>query len=111
MEPSVGAAVDGPSAADLGEDDERDPRGEVPRDAALALPAEDEEPLDLLEAAELLRSELGALRLPLAVAGVDQGRKERDALIAQLDDYLLPRLRRMAKPLFCTARRAVKQKS
>jgi len=88
------AAVDSPSAADL--EDERD---HLLRDAALALPAEDEDPLDLLEGAELVRSELGALRLPLLVAGVEQGRKERDALIAQLDDYLLPRLRRMDAPV------------
>ncbi len=67
--------------------------------AAPALPADDEEPLDLLEACELLRSELGALRLPLALPGVDQGRRERDILISQLDDYLLPRLRRMDAPV------------
>lgn len=67
--------------------------------ALLSLPGEHEEPLDLLEASELLRTELGALRLPLTLPGVDQGRRERDTLIAQLDDYLLPRLRRMDAPV------------
>ncbi len=72
---------------------------EADRQAAQYLPAQGEQPLDLLEATELLRSELGALRLPLEVPGVDEGRGEKDTLIAQLDDYLLPRLRRMDAPV------------
>ncbi len=67
--------------------------------AASQLPAEDEEPLDLLKATELLRSELVGLQLPLAVGEVDLGRRERDQLLTQLDDYLLPRLHRMDAPV------------
>lgn len=73
--------------------------GRDARKAALLLPTGDEEPLDLLDAAELLRSELAALRLPLAVPEAEVGRRERDQLLAQLDDYLLPRLRRMDAPV------------
>jgi hypothetical protein len=55
--------------------------------------------LDLLTAAEQLRAELASLRMPLSVPGVDAARAEHEALIAQLDDYLLPRLRRMDAPV------------
>ncbi len=60
---------------------------------------DDEASLDLLEVVEMLRAELGALRLPLATDEVEIGRRERDTLMAQLDDYLLPRLRRMDAPV------------
>ncbi|MFZ0157688.1 MAG: dynamin family protein [Kineosporiaceae bacterium] len=90
-EPVSGLAAGPPVASDLAQ--------EAGYEAAISLPADDEEPLDLLEAAELLRIELGALRLPLTAPGVEMGRKERDTLITQLDDYLLPRLRRMDAPV------------
>ncbi len=67
--------------------------------AAGYLPAQDEAPLDLLEATELLRGELSGLRLPLEVPDTEAGRIARDQLLAQLDDYLLPRLRRMDAPV------------
>ncbi len=59
----------------------------------------DEEPPDLLEAAELLRHEVASLQLPLEVEGAAAAREEREALLGQLDDYLLPRLRRLDAPL------------
>lgn len=90
MEQHVGAAY-----ASSGSADSADASAGMPR----SLPGDHDDPLDLLEASELLRTELGALRLPLTLAGVDQGRRERDILIAQLDDYLLPRLRRMDAPV------------
>jgi hypothetical protein len=58
-----------------------------------------DEPVDLLEAAELLRAEVAGLQLPLDVAGIAGARAEREALLGQLDDYLLPRLRRLDAPL------------
>ncbi|HEY7621487.1 MAG TPA: dynamin family protein [Solirubrobacteraceae bacterium] len=39
------------------------------------------------------------LELPLAVPGVETARRVRDELIAQIDDYLLPRLHNMDAPL------------
>ncbi len=91
QEPDSGLAPGAPAVAD--------PTEPIEPESSIILPADDEEPLDLLEASELLRIELGALRLPLVVPGVELGRKERDTLIAQLDDYLLPRLRRMDAPV------------
>ncbi len=61
-------------------------------------PAEDE-PIDLLEVVELLRTELDALRLPLQVPGAVAARQDRDQLIDQLDDYLLPRLHQIDAPV------------
>ena len=46
-----------------------------------------------------LRDALAGLALPLEVPGATQARKERDALVAQLDDYLLPRYARLDAPL------------
>ncbi len=60
---------------------------------------DDDAPVDLLEAAELLRADVAAVHLPLEVPGVAHARREREALLAQLDDYLLPRLRRLDAPL------------
>ncbi|MBC3762594.1 ABC transporter [Quadrisphaera oryzae] len=53
----------------------------------------------LLEPVERLRELVGGLELPLDAAGSDRARTERDQLLAQLDDYLLPRLRRLDAPL------------
>lgn len=53
----------------------------------------------LLDALERLRNRLVALPLPLRTSGVDTVRAERDAAVAQLDDYLLPRLRAHSAPL------------
>lgn len=60
--------------------------------------ASDDAP-DLLQAGERLREEVSALKLPLVVPDVETARTDRERLLAQLDDYLLPRLRRMDAPL------------
>jgi hypothetical protein len=54
---------------------------------------------DLLAAVAALQGELAALRLPLAAPGVDAARSTQANLLAHLDDYLLPRLRRMDAPV------------
>ncbi|UCN13517.1 dynamin family protein [Cellulomonas iranensis] len=53
----------------------------------------------LVAALETLRTRLGALVLALDAPGVDAARAERAAVLAQLDDYLLPRLRAQDAPL------------
>jgi energy-coupling factor transporter ATP-binding protein EcfA2 len=45
-----------------------------------------------------LRDDLAAVRLDLAVPGADEARRARDDLVAQVDDYLLPRLAQMEAP-------------
>ena len=57
------------------------------------------EPHDLLGATDLLRAEVAGIVLPLEVPGVDGARREHEALLGQIDDYLLPRLRRLDAPL------------
>jgi hypothetical protein len=54
---------------------------------------------ELPDAVGRLRDELGAVRLELDVPGVAEARKARDDLVAQADDYLLPRLRQMDAPV------------
>jgi hypothetical protein len=51
------------------------------------------------EQLEELRAALSQLELELDVAGAREARRERDELIAQIGDYLLPRLRQMDAPL------------
>jgi hypothetical protein len=46
-----------------------------------------------------LGERLRAVALELQVPGVEQGRRARDELVAQIDDYLLPRLTSMDAPL------------
>jgi hypothetical protein len=46
-----------------------------------------------------LRGAVEGLNLPLQVEGADQARHERAALLDQLDDYVLPRLRSLDAPL------------
>jgi len=46
-----------------------------------------------------LRDELAVLELGLATPGAPEGRRVRDELAGQIDDYLLPRLRQMDAPL------------
>ena len=45
-----------------------------------------------------LRDDLAAVRLDLPVPGADEARRARDDLVAQVDDYLLPRLAQMEAP-------------
>ncbi|MDR2722456.1 MAG: GTPase domain-containing protein, partial [Cellulomonadaceae bacterium] len=53
----------------------------------------------LLDALNALRGRLAALRLPLTVTGVEAARADKAAAIAQLDDYLIPRMRAEKAPL------------
>ena len=53
---------------------------------------------DLTEPLARLRDDLRAVRLELDVPGAEEARHARDDLIAQVDDYLLPRLRQMDAP-------------
>jgi energy-coupling factor transporter ATP-binding protein EcfA2 len=54
---------------------------------------------ELPEAVGRLRDELAAVRLELELPGAADARQARDDLIAQSDDYLLPRLRQMDAPV------------
>lgn len=53
----------------------------------------------LLAAVQMLREVVSAGRFPLDVTGVDQARRGQAQLVAQLDDYVLPRLRDIDAPL------------
>lgn len=63
--------------------------------AGTALPAD----ADLLAGLTALRDAVAHVRLPLAVAGVDDARRDARAILDELDDYLLPRVRQMGAPL------------
>ena len=47
---------------------------------------------------ERLRDELRSVRLGLELPDAAEARRVRDDLVAQVDDYLLPRLRQMEAP-------------
>ncbi|WP_030542523.1 dynamin family protein [Streptomyces albus] len=53
----------------------------------------------LLDALSALRDRVAALRFPLALPGAVRARQDRAELLAQLDDYLFPRLRAPEAPL------------
>jgi hypothetical protein len=53
----------------------------------------------LLPAVLALHDAVDRLTLPLEVDGVERARRERQALLDQLDDYVLPRLRSIEAPL------------
>jgi len=53
----------------------------------------------LLDALSALRDSVAAARFPLPLAGAPRARANRDELLAQLDDYLVPRLRDPEAPL------------
>jgi hypothetical protein len=53
----------------------------------------------LLGALDALRTQVDVLRLPLDSAAADEARTMREELLDQLDDYLLPRLRRLDAPI------------
>jgi len=55
--------------------------------------------VDLLTAVERLRMQIATLSLTLDVPDVAAARREREGMLSQLDDYLLPRLRRRDAPL------------
>src|SRR5829696_6145944 len=54
---------------------------------------------DATEPLVRLRDDLRSTRLELEVPGAEEARRARDELVAQVDDYLLPRLRRMEAPV------------
>jgi hypothetical protein len=53
----------------------------------------------LLDALTRLRDALAGVALGLEAPGADEGRRLRGEVVAQIDDYLLPRLRQMDAPL------------
>ncbi len=53
---------------------------------------------DLTGPLERLRDDLRKVRLELQVPGKEEARRARDDLAAQVDDYILPRLRQMDAP-------------
>ncbi|MBA3788282.1 MAG: hypothetical protein H0X21_06255, partial [Actinobacteria bacterium] len=54
---------------------------------------------DVTEPLARLRDDLRSVRLELDVPGAGDARRVRDDLVAQVDDYLLPRLRQMEAPV------------
>jgi Dynamin family len=66
-----------------------------------AQPDDDTQPVgpDLLSAVERLRMQVATMSLTLDVQDVAAARGEREGILSQLDDYLLPRLRRRDAPL------------
>ncbi|MCZ4118966.1 dynamin family protein [Streptomyces sp. H39-S7] len=54
---------------------------------------------DLLDALSALRDRVDVARFPFPVPGAARARRTRQELIAQLDDYLVPRLRTPEAPL------------
>src|SRR5688500_5767945 len=55
--------------------------------------------VDVTESLTRLRDDLRRVRLELDVPGAAEARRARDDLAAQIDDYLLPRLRQMDAPV------------
>lgn len=53
----------------------------------------------LIDALSALRDRVAAVRLPLPLPGSERARQTRAELLAQLDDYLLPRLKAPEAPL------------
>lgn len=53
----------------------------------------------LLAALQILRRSVDAVALPLTLTGVEQARHDRGELLAQLDDYILPRAASLDAPL------------
>ncbi|MFD3501940.1 dynamin family protein [Streptomyces sp. NPDC058676] len=53
----------------------------------------------LLDALSALRDRVAAARFPLPLPGAPRARANRDELLSQLDDYLVPRLREPEAPL------------
>src|SRR3954451_998292 len=53
---------------------------------------------DVTASLERLRDELRSVRLGLELPDAAHARRVRDDLVAQVDDYLLPRLRQMEAP-------------
>ena len=118
MEPHADAVVNGGSAisAPAAATPEQNGRPTPPRARRVAAPSgvptaadlaaahaavewDQYEERDLLGAADSLRTEVASLTLPLQLPDVEYARAEREELLGQLDDYLLPRLTRLDAPL------------
>ena len=56
-------------------------------------------PGSVLDALGVLRERVGTLRLPLELPRAPEGRRTARQIVAQLDDYVLPRLREIDAPL------------
>ncbi|HJU96879.1 MAG TPA: dynamin family protein [Jiangellaceae bacterium] len=56
-------------------------------------------PESVLDALGVLRERVGTLRLPLELPRAPEGRRTARQIVAQLDDYVLPRLREIDAPL------------
>lgn len=54
---------------------------------------------ELLDALAVLRDRVDAARFPLPLPGASRARRTRQEMLAQLDDYLMPRLRSPDAPL------------
>lgn len=54
---------------------------------------------ELVDALTALRDRIAAARFPLPLPGAERARRSRDELLAQLNDYLVPRLRAPEAPL------------
>lgn len=98
-EPAGEDSDDRSEADDVADADER-----VDADAGADQPGTDVSggdatPLELLAAAQALRDEVAALDFSLSVPSADRGRRTRESILGQMDDYLLPRLRRLDAPL------------
>ena len=74
-------------------------RAEPVRPEPSRVPGAPNREVDLLAAVERLRMQIATLSLTLDVPEVAAARREREGLLSQLDDYLLPRLRRRDAPL------------
>jgi len=55
--------------------------------------------MSVMQSLEELRDAAASVRLELEVPGAPDARRVRDDLVAQIDDYLLPRLREMDAPV------------
>jgi predicted GTPase len=104
------APDDVPRPPDAGQPGEGDEGGHVGRHLAGPAPvgeavtanaalASDTRTAALIDALDLLRARLGALRLPLETPGASAARTDLAQAVDQLDDYLLPRLRAERAPM------------
>ena len=92
---------DGPAAPSTSPDDPRGPAATAGGAPAFGPPASGPSTADseLREALIEVRGAVEATAYPLALPSADEARRTGAALVAQLDDYLLPRLARLAAPL------------
>ena len=108
--PSGSGAVGGPGGippgkqspregAVPGDDDDGPQAAERPQDVDQAEPHVRIDARQLESALLTLRHRIAFAPLPLDAPGVDEAKSERRKLLSQIDDYLLPRLRRSAAPV------------